>query len=503
MADFVAVLKKTIDGLGETTPEVRARVYEKARATISAKLAAISPPPAPSVVERQKAALEQAIRTIEAEYSSPPPAPAGDDFDEAMKTLGAPVKVAPPAAKPTAAPPAAAKEHRTPDPVPDAPAIPEPEEAGSDGFTADRPASEQFSGTPRAGSRGRLGLAAVALIVLVFAGAAGYAVWLNRAEVSAMLGIGQPAPQQEAAAPAKPAKPEPEPAKAEPEPQAAPETPAPEPVVQKFTQKLNPDGTETDQGPAGGTPGVGEGTSVAELTVQPPGTVDGTPAASETVPPAADTATPEAPAAPETPAGAETAQAPAPQAEQPAAVPVGQRAIFYEERTSVNGGSAESGSTVWSLVQESPGGDQPPEPAIRADASIPGKDIQLRMTIRRNGDPTLPASHIVELIFLTPDNFEGGVIDNLLRMTMKETEEATGNPVLGVPAKIGAGFFLIALADGKAEMEANMQLFRRMKWIDIPIVYGSGRRALMTLERGLPGDKVFEDALRAWSQPNG
>lgn len=511
MADFVAVLKKTLDGLGETTPEIRARVYEKARTTISAKLAAITPPPAPTVIERQKAALEQAIKTIEAEYSAPAPTPSGDDFDAVMKSLETPVKVAPPAAKRPTVPPAASNEQRKSEPATDpfagSSADGASSEAVSRGLAADRLASEPSVGAPRAASRGRLGLAAVALIVLVFAGAAGYAVWLNRVEVSAMLGLGQPAPQKEAAAPAAPAKPAPEVAKVEPETPAPSEAPTNEPV-QKFTQKLNVDGTETDQGPAAGTPGVGEGTSVAALTVQPPGTVPETPPAPATVPPGTDAAAPQAPAAPETPAGAETAQAqpaaPAqPQGEQPAAVPVGQRAIFYEERTSASGGSAESGSTVWSLVQESPGGDRPPEPAIRADARIPGKDIQLRMTIRRNGDPTLPASHIVELIFLTPDNFEGGVIDNLLRMTMKETEEATGNPVLGVPAKIGDGFFLIALSDGKAESEANMQLFRRMKWIDIPIVYRSGRRALMTLERGLPGDKVFEDALRAWSQPNG
>ena len=505
MADFVAVLKKTLDGLGETTPEIRARVYEKARTTISAKLAAITPPPAPTVIERQKAALEQAIKTIEAEYSAPPAPPSGDDFDAVMKSLESPVKAAPPAAKRPTVPPAASNEQRKSSPATDPTSGSSADAVSSDavsqGLAADRLASGPLAGAPRAASRGRLGLAAVALIVLVFAGAAGYAVWLNRVEVLAMLGLGQPAPQ-EAAAPAAPAKPEPEVAKVEPE------TPAPgnEPV-QKFTQKLNVDGTETDQGPAGGTPGVGEGTSVAALTVQPPGTTPETPSAPATVPPGADAAAPETPAAPGTPP-AETAQAqpaaPAePQGEQPAAVPVGQRAIFYEERTSASGGSAESGSTVWSLVQESPGGDRPPEPAIRADARIPGKDVQLRMTIRRNGDPTLPASHIVELIFLTPDNFEGGVIDNLLRMTMKETEEATGNPVLGVPAKIGDGFFLIALSDGKAESDANMQLFRRMKWIDIPIVYRSGRRALMTLERGLPGDKIFEDALRAWSQPNG
>ncbi|SMH55387.1 hypothetical protein [Mesorhizobium australicum] len=503
MADFVAVLKKTLDGLGDNSPEMRARVYDKARATISAKLAAITPPPAPIVIERQKAALEQAIKTVEAEYAAPPPSPV-DDLDEVMNTLEATVKVAPPPPSrpqpdapvvsrepPKASPPVAASAPDAEDEI--APASPSRAE--------DRLASESLAGMPpRKASRGRLGLAVAGLIVLVFAGAAGYAVWLNRTEVSQMLGLGtpasQPAPQGEASAPATSATPEP----AQDVAKAEPEAPAPaveQPAVQKFTQKLNADGTETDQGPAGGAPGVGEGTSVAALTVQPP-------AAAPATPPAAD----QTPAAPETPAGAETAQATppaaeAPPAEQPAAVPVGQRAIFYEERTSASGGSAEAGNTVWSLVQESPGDGLPAEPAIRADATIPGKDIQLRLTIRRNGDKTLPASHIVELIFLTPDNFEGGTIDNLLRMTMKETEEATGNPLLGVPAKIGDGFFLIALSDGKAENDANMQLFRRMKWVDIPIVYRSGRRALMTLERGVPGDKVFEEALKAWSQPNG
>ena len=202
----------------------------------------------------------------------------------------------------------------------------------------------------------------------------------------------------------------------------------------------------------------------------------------------------------------ETAQAPAeatPSAQTGEAVAVGQRAIFYEERTSADQQTAEQGNIVWSLVQESPGNDLPPEAAIRGEASIPGKDIQLRMTIRRNADETLPASHIIELIFITPESFDGGAIDNVLRMTMKQTEEATGSPVLGIPAKIGDGFFLIALADGTAEQDTNLQLMRRTRWIDIPVVYRSGRRALITMERGIPGDKVFEDALRDWAAKSG
>lgn len=52
------------------------------------------------------------------------------------------------------------------------------------------------------------------------------------------------------------------------------------------------------------------------------------------------------------------------------------------------------------LLQESPGDDLSRESAIRAEATIPGKNFRLRMTFRRNTDKTLPASHIVEMIFL-------------------------------------------------------------------------------------------------------
>src|SRR5690606_24524289 len=59
-------------------------------------------------------------------------------------------------------------------------------------------------------------------------------------------------------------------AEAEETPPPAPqEAAAPEPdqpaagAQEKFTQRLMPDGSEVDEGPAGGQPGIGEGSSVA------------------------------------------------------------------------------------------------------------------------------------------------------------------------------------------------------------------------------------------------
>lgn len=555
MADFAAVLKKTIDALPDNGPAMREKVYEKARATVAAKLAAISPPPAASVADRQKQALEDAIREVEAGYASPDT----DPFAELENVLAASAAKRQPEAPSRAAPVETSVAPPRPtfaaDPVL-AGSDPDPEEWPALGHKVEDPAAERPSVSfddeipadeeetvleePARRRRNFAPLIAAVVVLALIAGAA-YAVWLNKADFLAMkddllakVGIGgetvatAPAPADDAStktqAPETAQKPASEPAPAADA--ASPESaPTDAQGVQKFTQRLNDDGTETDEGPAGGIASIGEGTSVAAVT-QPPTPVAPEPAApagdAAAAPPAPDGAAPAAPATPDAAAPA-TGDAAAPATPDPAApatdpatavaaataptaqpsesdsqVAVGQKAIFYEERTNVAEGSAEPGNIVWSLVQESPGNDQPPEPAIRGEATIPGKDIQLRMTIRRNADKTLPASHIIELIFLTPDNFEGGGIENILRFALKDTEAAAGNPVLGIPAKIADGFFLVALNDTKAEIETNLSLLKRQRWIDVPLVYKSGRRALITLEKGLPGEKVFDEAIKAW-----
>lgn len=611
MADFIAVLKKTIDNLSENTPEMRSKVYDKARATIAKKLADRVPPLAPSVVDQQKRTLEDAISSVERSYaksvpaadplaelehifssidrnrnqpthSRQPAAPAvpaparPDPFkSEPFKPTPAPARIEPAKPEPSwqskaepapqnpvktepawqstartepswqAAPKAEPAWQKAPPPP-----MPSPREddvglAGMDAADADdgsdvfandeQPAADTFQRLrpqqPRR-RRGYGGLIAAVIALLVLAGG-GYGIWLNKTAFGSLFGLGGSGNKTVSTEPlVKPA-----PAKPATETAAAP-SPAPaatgEPAeTTKFTQRLTPEGKETDPGPAGGQPTIGEGESVAALTSRPPPapatapaptgaapapatqtppaaapTTDAanpTPPAAGTAPPTADAATtpPAAgatpPAAGASPPAAGTAPATPAPATAEATVPVGQKAIFYEERTSTQQGTAEPGSIVWSLVQESPGGDLPPEPAIRAEATIPGKNIQLRMTIRRNTDQTLPASHIIEMIFLTPEGFDGGGVDNILRIAMKSSEQDAGSPLIGIPAKIADGFFLVALNDTKADEDANLTLLRGQSWIDVPVVYKTGRRALLTMEKGIPGEKVFDEALKAWA----
>ena len=135
--------------------------------------------------------------------------------------------------------------------------------------------------------------------------------------------------------------------------------------------------------------------------------------------------------------------------------------------------------------------------------TIPETNINLRMVIRRNGDQSLPASHLVEMIFTVPEGFAGGAIDNVQRMTFKDSEQAAGSPLIGVPAKIADNFFIIALDAAQSAVNTNTTLIQRQPWIDIPITYRTGRRALLTLEKGVAGDRVFDEVLKAWAAKPG
>ncbi|MBZ9958569.1 hypothetical protein [Mesorhizobium sp. BR1-1-14] len=552
--DFVSALRDTINNFGDPTPELRAKVYAKARSTIAKKIAEREPPLSPSEAERQKRGLEDAISRLEREYAksvpetdplaelehifssidrnknqsnhTKQPVKAEPAWPAAPASKAEPYKPPPPAPEPDISRPASPAAEVEPNWQKPVPVQPTPEfddraqpgmDVGQDDEHADVFASDEEAAAadtfqrlrPAERKRSYGGLIAAAVALLVIAGG-GYGIWLNKDAFGKMLGLGGGS-KVATTEPVKstPAKPASDAAATPPAPAASGAEPEGTP---KFTQRLTPQGSEVDPGPAGGQSGVGEGESVAALTTPPSATTTpalsapagGTPAAGApagTTPPAPGAA----PAAP--PANGTAPAAPADNAATPpspagaptqTSLPVGQKAIFYEERTSTAQGSAEPGNIVWSLVQESPGGDLPPEPAIRAEATIPGKDIQLRMTIRRNTDQTLPASHIIEMIFLTPDGFEGGGVDNILRVAMKSSEQDAGSPLIGIPAKIADGFFLVALNDTKADEDANLTLLRGQDWIDVPVVYKTGRRALLTMEKGIPGEKVFDEAIKAW-----
>lgn len=202
-------------------------------------------------------------------------------------------------------------------------------------------------------------------------------------------------------------------------------------------------------------------------------------------------------AAPEAAAPAET---PAPQAAPQQAATgaddslVAQKAILYEQPTDGSQNVKIVPATVtWKFNANSSNG-----PEIQANLEVPEKGMKVALNIRKNNDSALPASHLVEIVVDTPSTFAGGGVKSVPALVMKPTEESRGQPLDGAAARVADGFFWIAFTNDAQPMAQNVALLRERNWIDLPIVYNNDQRAILTFEKGTPGQRVFEKAMAAW-----
>jgi hypothetical protein len=538
MAEYYAVLSKAVAGLEPSTPESRRAVYDKARNALIGQLKAIDPPLPTAEISRQRLELEEAIRRVEREtaamppraparaaarpaaaepvapaVATPPPPPASraapvqtgrpspkDIFrraiQEAERDTGEEPKVerAPaPAAKVDTSwaseridrvpPPARPAETFLPSqgyvevPRGEEPklapdydqeweqAIPVPPLPGSDTEEGEAP------GRGRRGRRGARGedapvsapprqsrLPTIILLVLIVAmiGGLGALAWSQRDVLADLAGGMLPSS-------------EPTPAGGD-SGAATATTQAADDGSSKDTGRLLA-GAEVDQ-PA---------TDVRTVTP-----------ASET---AADAITEQVAAAP--PLGVEAGTPVDTAGADP--IPGGpQRAVLYEEpldaAAAAAGVIAINASVTWSYE---PNGINGPE--IVGNIQVPERALKIRVAIRRNTDDTLPASHIVEVVTDTPTGFPGGAVRDVPRIVFKPSEDARGQPLIGASARVANGFFWIALSGVDSDVRNNLSLLKDRIWIDLPLVYQSGQRAILTFEKGAAGEQVFERALTAWN----
>jgi hypothetical protein len=179
-----------------------------------------------------------------------------------------------------------------------------------------------------------------------------------------------------------------------------------------------------------------------------------------------------------------------------AAVP--QRVVLYEENPADAQGKRYLGSVIWRTEMVSPAGAKSPEVAVGADLEIPERRITMTMSIRRNTDQAFPASHTVEIVFNLPADFPFGGISNVPGILMKQAEQTRGAPLAGLAVKVTSGSFLVGLSAVDSEMQRNLDLLRERGWFDIPIVYNNGRRAILAIEKGASGERIFTKAFATW-----
>ena len=465
MADYYPLLARALDALPDRTPAMRRAVYERARNALVTQLRSIEPPLSEGDIDVERRALDAAIARLEATYDVP--APANDPVE-------APVEPEPPAP----APPAPLPAEPPPPPAEDSLPEPAPPEVPAEPLPPPPLPAPEPQGAPREPA---------------------IAITLPRAGAPEPV-ASPPPPSPEPAAPETPETPDPA---QRGEAAGARQRPRIDVVAPRGRSRLLRNafvGTvlvvvigliavsafllrdKPAEMQAGGADGSGQAAENADAKFAD--RVGGEPTPANP-----------APAAP-APSGGRAAPSPG----QPD-IAVAQRASLAEETASGQDAqpTVAQGRVIWRLESVSGEQGQPLETAVVATVTVPDAGLSLVMTLQRNLDATLPASHTLSLAFTWtgPEAAQRAVQDVGL-LQAKDEETARGSPVAGLPVRVRDNLFLIGLSSLKSDVERNTDLLLNRNWFDLGLRYANGKRALVTFEKGNSGAQVLQRAFQQW-----
>jgi hypothetical protein len=188
-----------------------------------------------------------------------------------------------------------------------------------------------------------------------------------------------------------------------------------------------------------------------------------------------------------------------PQAAGPGAtVPVAQRVGLLLQSDNPQGFDTQVGTVVWRFDSINRGGAL--SRAVRADFDVPDSKLKGFITIEKNNDPTLRASHTVTVRFLpAPDSPIAKITDISLPVMRNETA-ASVDPLAGVQAKITDNIFIVALTSDPNFAVRNIELIKGRAWFDVPMKLADGRAAKITMEKGTPGERIINEAFEGWAK---
>ena len=193
---------------------------------------------------------------------------------------------------------------------------------------------------------------------------------------------------------------------------------------------------------------------------------------------------------------------PAAQSQNPAAAPAapapsaGRAAMLVASADNPEKPVVSLGSTVWSLIPAPPG--QPATVAVKAEADIPDLKMHAAMTLRKNTDPNLPASHTIDLKFAFADGAPIAGFKDVGLPQMRKEDSTADESLTGEKVKITDVYFLIGLAKGDADAARNLDLMQTRAWFDFPLLLNDGRIAKIVFQKSSEGQAMLEKAFEAW-----
>ena len=175
--------------------------------------------------------------------------------------------------------------------------------------------------------------------------------------------------------------------------------------------------------------------------------------------------------------------------------------VLYEEDPNNPQGNRMTGTVAWQTEMVVPSPGHPAEMMIRADVEVPERKLAMTWLLRRNTNQNLAVTHTIEFMFAVPADSPFGDVKTAPGVLMKQAEGAFSVPLYGSSIKVTPTSFLIGLSGLESAAQRNLELLSERPWLDIPVFYGNGHRAIITMEKGTSGEPAFAEALKVWSAP--
>jgi TPR repeat protein len=156
------------------------------------------------------------------------------------------------------------------------------------------------------------------------------------------------------------------------------------------------------------------------------------------------------------------------------------------------------GSTVWSTILAAPG--QPETVAVKADADIPDLKMHASMTLRKNTDPTLQATHTIDLKFVFADGAPIAGFKDVGAPQMRKLDSTASEALTSVKVKVSDVYFLIALAKGDQDTSRNLGLMQTRAWFDFPLLLNDDRIAKLVFQKSSEGEAMLANASETWNK---
>jgi hypothetical protein len=172
---------------------------------------------------------------------------------------------------------------------------------------------------------------------------------------------------------------------------------------------------------------------------------------------------------------------------------VARAAMLIASRDNPQKPVVSQGSTVWSLIPPAP--NQPTTIAVKAEADIPDLKMHATMILRKNTDPTLQATHTIDLKFAFADGAPVTGFKDVRPAQMRQLGSTAPQALISADVTASHDYFVIALdRTDYYDTAQNLRLMRTSAWFDFPLLLNDNRIAKLVFQKSTEGASMLDKA---------